>query len=205
MSEWSKQGLEVKVTWQHALGQQNVRYTCGFCGTDTTPSSGWNTDAPFGGFRGYCLICTNCRRPSFILMQASQIVEVSPQAMMGNPVAGLPEDIHALYAEARAATSGGAYTASVLTCRKILMHVAVEKGAEPNLNFLQYVNYLDEANYIPKDAKGWVDHIRTKSNEANHEILVMSRQDALDLISFTEMLLRLTYEFLHRLPKPAQS
>jgi len=40
-----------------------------------------------------------------------------------------------------------------------------------------------------------VDHIREKGNEATHEILLMSREDAEDLIEFTEMLLRVVYEF----------
>jgi hypothetical protein len=61
------------------------------------------------------------------------------------------------------------------------------------------VEYLSDQNYVPPDGKGWVDHIRKKSNEANHEIVIMKKEDALDLISFIEMLLRLIYEFPSRL------
>ena len=81
------------------------------------------------------------------------------------------------------------------------MHVAVEKGAKEGLSFFDYVNYLSENNYIPPNGKDWVDHIRSKSNEANHEIVIMGLNEADDLISFTEMLLRLVYEFKHRLSK----
>ncbi len=75
------------------------------------------------------------------------------------------------------------------------MHVAVSKGAKENKNFVDYVEFLSTKGYVPPDAKGWVDHIRTKGNEANHEIMIMSEEEAKDLISFAEMLLKLVYEF----------
>ena len=40
----------------------------------------------------------------------------------------------------------------------------------------------------------WVDHIRKKGNEANHEITLMTDKDAKDLIVFLEMLLKFIYE-----------
>ena len=48
---------------------------------------------------------------------------------------------------------------------------------------------------MPPDGKGWVDYIRQKSNEANHEIVLMTEEEATDLINFSEMLLRFVYEF----------
>lgn len=75
------------------------------------------------------------------------------------------------------------------------MHIAVAKGAKDGLKFIEYVEYLSAQNYIPPDAKDWVDHIREKGNEANHEITIMTKQDAEDLIAFSEMLLKLIYEF----------
>jgi hypothetical protein len=75
------------------------------------------------------------------------------------------------------------------------MHIAVAKGAQPGESFVSYVQFLADHNYVPPDARGWVDHIRTKGNEANHEISIMSRADAEELLSFIEMLLRIIYEF----------
>jgi hypothetical protein len=118
---------------------------------------------------------------------------------MGADLEGLPPDVLSLYNEARDCTSKGAYTAAILTCRKIIMHVAVEKGAEEGRNFIEYVDYLDSEGYIPKEGKGWVDHIRQRSNEANHEIVIMQKVDAQLLMGFIEMLLRLVYEFKSRL------
>jgi hypothetical protein len=48
-----------------------------------------------------------------------------------------------------------------------------------------------------------VDYIRTKGNEANHEITIMSDEDAKDLITFSEMLLKFVYEFPAKVPVPA--
>jgi hypothetical protein len=40
-----------------------------------------------------------------------------------------------------------------------------------------------------------VDHIRDKGNDANHEIDLMGREDAEQLIKFSEMLMRIMYEY----------
>lgn len=85
------------------------------------------------------------------------------------------------------------------------MHVAVEEGAEPNQLFLAYVEYLADQGYVTKKGRGWVDHIRRRGNDANHEILLLTQNDAEELIAFSEMLLKLVYEFPGRVPeKPAE-
>ena len=87
------------------------------------------------------------------------------------------------------------------------MHIAVSKGAEENKSFASYVDYLSDNNYVPPDAKAWIDHIRKKGNEANHDINIMPKEDAEELISFIEMLLKLIYEFpaimKKKYPKPS--
>jgi len=107
-----------------------------------------------------------------------------------------------LYAEARFCMTVNSFTSAVLTCRKLLMHIAVAKGAPTNKSFLEYVEYLSDKNYVPPDGKGWVDYIRTKGNEANHEIKIMSVDDAKDLITFSEMLLKFVYEFPAKVKPP---
>jgi hypothetical protein len=82
------------------------------------------------------------------------------------------------------------------------MHIAVEKGASTGKSFLEYVEFLAQQNYVPPNGKGWVDYIRKKGNEANHEIKVMSSEDAADLITFLEMLLKFIYEFPAKVQPP---
>lgn len=92
-----------------------------------------------------------------------------------------------------------AFTACVLACRKLLIHLAVQEGAKPNLSFVDYIDYLANKGYVPPNGKIWVDHIRKKGNEANHEIVLMSQDDARELLSFVEMLLKFMYEFPARI------
>ena len=119
----------------------------------------------------------------------------------GAEVSSLPDDIAALYLEARNAVTVASHTAAVMTCRKLLAHIAVAQGAEQGLSFLAYVEHLAKAGYVPPNGRGWVDHIRNEGNEANHEIVVMTRERADELIVFTEMLLKFIYEFPNRVPK----
>jgi hypothetical protein len=73
--------------------------------------------------------------------------------------------------------------------------IAVAEGAKEGATFLQYVEYLAKKGYVPPKGTVWVDHIRKIGNEATHEIVLMTKYDAEDLISFVEMLLKFIYEF----------
>ena len=84
------------------------------------------------------------------------------------------------------------------------MNIAVQKEASENLKFIAYVEYLADHGYVPPGGKSWVDHIRQKGNEATHEIKLMDKQDAEDLIKFSEMLLKFIYEFPGLLPQPVE-
>ena len=88
-----------------------------------------------------------------------------------------------------------------MICRKILMNIAVDKGAKSGKGFYDYVEYLDQKNFIPPDGKEWVDYIRKRGNEANHEIQLMEAEDAQALIYFVEMLLRFIYQFPNMVPQ----
>lgn len=87
-----------------------------------------------------------------------------------------------------------------MLCRKILMHIAVDLGEKPGLSFVAYVDFLANNHYIPPKGRHWVDHIRKKGNEANHEIAIMLESDSKDLIGFVEMLFRFNYEFPQLVP-----
>lgn len=84
------------------------------------------------------------------------------------------------------------------------MHIAVAKGAKAGESFISYVEFLSSENYIPRDAKSWVDEIRETGNEANHEIVIMTKKQAEDLLSFVAMILKLVYEFPSKVPVKAK-
>ncbi len=83
------------------------------------------------------------------------------------------------------------------------MHLAVAQGAKKNETFVSYVDYLDEKHFIPPGAHAWVDHIRKKGNEANHHIVIMSKDEAEELMAASEMLLKNIYEYPAKVNKSA--
>jgi hypothetical protein len=128
-----------------------------------------------------------------------------PGIAPGAKVLHLPKEIERLYDEARKSAAIGSFTSSVLTCRKLLMNIAAEQGAKEGETFVTYVKYLADHGFVPPNGKHWVDHIRKKGNEANHEIVLMVKGDAEELITFAEMLLKFIFEFPERVPKPKAS
>jgi hypothetical protein len=124
--------------------------------------------------------------------------EQTPGAKYGQSVNYLPEDVNKLYDEARDSFSKNAFTCTVMCCRKILMHVAVSKGAEKGKSFTYYVKYLSDKNIVTVDADEWIDSIREEGNIANHEIKINNRDEAKEIIDFVQMLLMLVYDFPNR-------
>jgi hypothetical protein len=154
-----------------------LRWTCGFCGDATASDVAYYpkkaaTNAGRDVFEHWSIrICQSCQRPTW-----HEDGRHYPPVRPGRDVSNVPEDTGQLYSEMRDAAGAGAHTASALTGRKILMHVAVEKGAKEGLSFLQYVNYLIDKGYVPTDSDDWV------------------AGDTAALIVLTEQLLRNVYE-----------
>lgn len=190
---------EAGANWWHLQDLPNQSFVCGYCNTKVSSIKGYKLGANrdgSGGQMGGMYICSNCGGPTFFSPNSGRY----PSPALGNPVKHVPPDLEALYNEARRSTSQNCFTGSVLLCRKMLMNIAVQQGAAEGLKFIEYVSYLSDKGFIPPNGKHWVDHIRKKGNEATHEIAIMTEQDAKDLISFIEMLLRFIYEFPSMVP-----
>jgi DNA-directed RNA polymerase subunit RPC12/RpoP len=182
--------------WKNIGTIQPRGYVCSYCNHRVGSSRGFETDSfPMN----FIYICSLCGSPTYFDSRQTQF----PGPAFGNAVLSLPEGVAALYSEARSCMTVNSFTAAVLTCRKLLMHIAVEKKTPEGKTFLLYVEYLADKGYVPPVGKGWVDHIRKKGNEENHEIKIMSLEDATDLITFSEMLLKFVYEFPARVQSPS--
>jgi hypothetical protein len=179
--------------WQTLNQLLAHKFICGFCNNKVSSKEGYFESL---GARRTIYICPECENPT-LFYEDKQV----PGIFFGEDVNNLPNDIYALYQEGRASFSVSSFTATILCCRKILMHVAVEKGAKKEEKFLYYVNFLDTEGYLPKNSKNWVDYIRLLGNEANHEIKLMKKEDAEKLIKFVSMLLKIIYEFPGEAPK----
>jgi hypothetical protein len=189
--------------WQSLSGRKARSYCCGFCGDRVSSEKGYplvhpstgNDEAVAGIF-----ICPGCQHPTYITPRSK---EQYPGVPFGKDVQHVPAELGVLYDEARRCTSASSFTAAVLACRKMLMNIAVKEGSKPGLSFLEYVDYLAKKGFVPPNGRHWVDHIRKKGNEANHEIAPMSQDDARELLTFVEMLLRFIYEFPNTVPQPS--
>lgn len=178
--------------WQQAMNVGNKSFTCGYCGNKIAPHQGYFAVLSGSNSQRRIYLCPNCDKPSFFDEQSDQ----TPNVRIGNDVNGITDNgIAALYNQARDCTSLEAYTAATLLCRKILMNLAVHHGAAEGKSFIEYVEYLDSKGYVPPNGKKWVDRIRTKGNEATHEIRLIDRDEASQILKFTEMLLKFSYEF----------
>jgi hypothetical protein len=185
--------IEKVLNWHGIYGISSRAYTCGHCGNIVASDQGYCVEK----MTFICIhICPHCSFPTFFSSSSQQIPGVAP----GKPVDSLPKEIGQLYTEARNCAAASAYTGAVLLCRKLLMNIAVSKGGKEGLTFVEYVEFLASKGFVPPDAHGWVDHIRKKANEATHEIALMNQENAIDLISFSEMLLKIIYEFPSRIP-----
>lgn len=183
-----------KISWSDVKTFQSRQFICGHCGSSVASERGYHGSyqGSNGAHVAFIYICHQCAKPTFFDYNGTQV----PGAAFGNTVKDISETtVEQMYDEARRAMSAGSYTAAVLCCRKLLMHIAVSKGAKAGDTFAAYVNHLTTNNYVPPDAKDWVDHIRKKGNEANHEIVIMKKDEAEELLSFIEMLLKVIYEF----------
>jgi len=186
------------MTWVDRHGVSSIEYKCGFCSREIASTDGWTSSPNALNNRMNIRICPNCDKTTFFDFDGNQI----PSPMFGNDIEHLPKDINALYNEARACMKVQGYTSTVMDCRKLLMHIAVNCGADTkDLSFQGCVDYLKEHHYTPPGSDEWVDHIRTQGNEANHEIVLKTKEDASDLITFSEMLLKFIYEFPTKMKK----
>lgn len=170
----------------------NQHYKCGYCSKEPAPSKCYLAyDGGGKNLAGRIYICAYCKQPTFFAADGQQ----TPKPLLGNEVHEITDkDIANLYNEVRNCTSTGAYTAAVMVCRKILMNLAVQHGAKKKETFAYYVDFLDGMSYIPPQGKQWVDKIRKRGNEANHEITLMNIKDAQLMLHFTGALLHFNYE-----------
>ena len=135
------------------------------------------------------LACPNCKRGSVL-----NIDTFAPEPLLGDDVKGLPETIQHAYTEARKTFSFECYTACNLLCRKILMNVAVDKGAPEGKGFVQYIDYMSEEGHIANAMRQWVDKIKDSGNEATHKIDSSDSKSTETTLTFTTILLKNLYE-----------
>lgn len=175
--------------WNNVMAITSKSFVCGYCSNQVASNRGYEFIEKYKILASVHL-CPHCGRPTFFEGD-TQV----PGSMIGQSVDNVPKDVGSYFNEARRDFSVNSYTSCVLICRKIIMNVAVDHGAEEGKQFAFYINYLMKNNYIGINSKSWVDKIRTSGNDATHKLPEISSDEARNIISFTEMLLITLYKF----------
>lgn len=165
-------------------------YVCGHCGHSVSGAVIGYIGRKEGGHLLRWLQCSSCHDASVM----SDSGEYFPGVEYGPDIEGLPNDVADAYKEARRCMSVNAFTAAELLCRKILMHVAVDKGAKEGDTFAGYIRYLEEDGYVTPPMKHWVDLIKKHGNDATHKLPQSDQERAKGTIQFAAQLLRSVYE-----------
>lgn len=118
-----------------------------------------------------------------------------PQEKQINP--SFPEPIRNAYQEALSTFRVKAFTAAAIMCRKTLEGVCRVHGIKPGKGLKSDLKEMKEIGIIDAQIFEWAEALRIFGNEAAHDVKVtISRQDAKDIIEFTDALLE--YVFTYR-------
>lgn len=189
-----------KIDWHNKQDIGSHSYQCSYCGKSLASDKGYvgTNQGVRLNYPEYICICHFCNKPTYIDINGKQY----PGVAAGNSIDNINDlSVKSLYEEARNCISVNAFTAAAMACRKILMNLAVVKGAKTGLKFVQYVKFLTDNHFVPPDGKEWVEHIKNKGNDANHKIEIVSKEDSEELLYFTEMLLAFIYAVPTRFKK----
>lgn len=173
--------------------QARFDFQCGHCNRYVSGRVviiyGNNKDTPTIRF----MICPSCTKGSVWIINN----KIIPGPKPGQNLEGLPIEVEAAYQEARKCFSISAFTACELLCRKIIMHVGVDKGAQEGLSFVSYLDHLEKKEYITPAIRDWADLIRKFGNQSTHKLASPDEKRTEATLMFTMELLRIIYEMEH--------
>ena len=181
---------------------QRIDIVCGHC-NNAVSAYIVATSHPEEFVEGLHLRCDICERGSYleIITLNNQRVGIWPGSKKHREIDSLPKDVKSAYDEARNCFSVSAFTAAELICRKILMHIAVDLGANEGESFASYINHIEKEGYITTPMRPWADLIRKRGNAATHELEAVSEKGANETMEFTMTMLQVVYELPARAKK----
>lgn len=109
----------------------------------------------------------------------------------------VPAHVSRAYEEARECLAAGQHTATAMLCRKMIMNLVVDHGAEEGKKYAEYVVWFAEKGYITAPIKRWVEFIRDCGNKANHRLDAVGKRRAMAAFMLTTELMRRVYELDH--------
>lgn len=111
----------------------------------------------------------------------------------------VPDTIRTAFDEALACfETAKSYTASAIMCRKVLEGVCDAANAKGG-NLANRLKDLYDRGELDKRLYEWITELRLVGNEAAHDVEVtVTREDASDLLDFTEATAQYLYTFKHK-------
>jgi hypothetical protein len=110
----------------------------------------------------------------------------------------VPRTIRVAYAEAQACFRAKAYAAAVLMCRKALEAAAQERGVKTG-RLKDALKELKDRDEIDGRLYEWANELRAMGNAAAHGLgKKVRREDAQDVLSFTEAIIDFLFVFRKR-------
>ena len=171
--------------WEQLTQISSREYICYFCNKTVASSVGYKDNDCVS----YIRICPHCNRPTYFYGGRIQV----PKPLPLSPVTGVEDNVRDLFEEARKCISTESYTAVAMLCRKLLMNIAVDHGAEKNKKFQEYVEYIQAKNLVSKSAEELLTEIKDIGNDANHEISQVSKEQANQIIELTNEIINQIY------------
>jgi hypothetical protein len=196
--------------WKDTSKLGSRKFTCGYCGSLVSSDVGYYGSGKASAkgplfISSSIYVCPGCTAPTYFWNILGEESVQTPAEPLGRPVEALPDGVKDIYAEARLAASSKAFTGCVLLCRTLLTHVAEEKGANVKGTFQEHIEHLISCGALPAHSKAWVDQIRQHGNRATHQLELATPTMALEMLTFSEMVLKLIYEFPSKLPQPPKA
>ncbi len=154
--------------------------------------------------------CPSCSAPMLTVQEASwtairngaesgwdKPVRVYLEGTRG-PDASLPDTVRNAYSEAISCFKARSYLATSIMCRKALEAMCKEHGTGRR-NLARALDHLRDQGIIEQRLFQWAEALRIAGNEAAHEIdAQIPRDDAKDILDFTEALLQYVFTFRDR-------
>ncbi len=179
--------------WKNFDNIKSKKFICWNCNNMVASQYGYMTKNGLS----HIYICPHCRAPH---VEDENNVEI-PGVLPGKSIQRLPKEIETVYEETRNCIAAGAYTATVMILRKILMNLAVEEGAKEGDSFAHYVDYLCENGFVHRRQHEQAKRIQRLGNDVNHKIESRTKEDALELLNLVQLILINNYEQADELVK----
>lgn len=185
-----------EIRWCKTEELSSKSFRCWNCGKEISANRGYYSLFENSNYlsNGKIYICHLCSAPNIFDYYDNPVIG----APIGDSVKYLPQDVECIYEEARNCMGIGAYTATIMLLRKILMAVAVDDGADKGATFKEYLEYLCKEKLIHKKQTKQAEKVKDLGNDANHKIECRTKEEAEMLLNFVQQFLITNYEFADR-------